>query len=149
MTQPELFDTIKPTAFITFTVIGTPQPQGSSRAFIPKGWKRAIITSDNSKLKPWRQEISGTAQVAMNQSKIGLLENIPLAVEASFFFDKPKSTKKDVRHKITKPDLDKLLRGLLDSLTGIVFRDDAQVVACSVRKGFGLPSRVEVAISKA
>jgi Holliday junction resolvase RusA-like endonuclease len=131
---------------ISFTVIGTPQPQGSSRAFVPKGWTRAIITSANSKLKPWRQEIAGTAQVAMNESKIGLLENVPLAIEAAFFFDKPKSAKKSLLHKITKPDADKLLRGLLDALTGIVFKDDAQIVQCIVRKGFGVPSRVEVSV---
>lgn len=139
--QPELFEPIN------FTVIGTPQPQGSSRAFVPKGWKRAIITSANAKLKPWRQEVAGTAQVAMSQSKIGLLENVPLSIEAVFFFEKPKSAKKSLLCKITKPDLDKLLRGLLDSLTGIVFRDDAQIVACNVRKEFGLPSRVSVSVS--
>jgi Holliday junction resolvase RusA-like endonuclease len=135
------------TPLIAFTVIGTPQPQGSSRAFVPKGWTRAIITSANSKLKPWRQEVAGTAQVAMSESKIGLLENVPLAIDARFYFEKPKSAKKSLQHKITKPDADKLLRGLLDSLTGIVFRDDAQIVQCIVRKEFGIPSRVEVSIT--
>ena len=147
MTQPELFQPIKPKRKVSFTVIGTPQPQGSSRAFVPKGWKRAIITSDNSKLKPWRQEIAGTAQIAMSESKIGLLEDVPLCVEASFFFGKPKSAKKSLRHKITKPDIDKLLRGLCDALSGIVFRDDSQIVRCIVSKGFGIPSRVEVSVT--
>jgi Holliday junction resolvase RusA-like endonuclease len=132
---------------IRFTVYGTPQPQGSSRAFVPKGWTRAIITSDNKKLKPWRQEIAGVALNAMRESKIGLLEGVPIAILAEFFFDKPKSAKKSVLNKITKPDLDKLLRGLLDSLTGIIFKDDSQVVLCNIRKTFGSPSRVEVMVS--
>jgi crossover junction endodeoxyribonuclease RusA len=148
MTQPELFDPVKPKRKISFTVIGVPQPQGSSRAFVPRGWNRAIITSDNSKLKPWRQEIAGTAQAIMNSSKIGLLEDVPLSIEASFFFDKPKSAKKSLRYKITKPDVDKLVRGLFDALTGIVFRDDAQIVTSISHKRFGVPSRVEVSISE-
>jgi crossover junction endodeoxyribonuclease RusA len=131
---------------LNFTVYGTPVPQGSMRAFTPRGWKRAIITSANSKLKPWRQEIAGIAQVAMSESKIGLLEGVPLSVNADFFFDKPRSAKKSLRHKITKPDADKLLRGLLDSLTGICFKDDAQVVNCTINKKFGLPARVEVSV---
>jgi len=135
------------TSCLSFTVIGIPQPQGSSRAFVPRGWNRAIITTANAKLKPWRQEIAGTAQVAMIESKLSLLEDVPLSIKALFFFEKPRSAKKSLRHKITKPDADKLLRGLLDSLTGIVFRDDAQITTCYVRKEFGLPSRVEVSIA--
>jgi crossover junction endodeoxyribonuclease RusA len=106
-----------------------------------------VITSSNSKLKPWRQEIAGVAQSAMRLSNFGLLENVPVAVEAAFYFDKPKSAKKSLKYKITKPDCDKLLRGLFDALTGIVFKDDAQIVECSLRKDFGTPSRVEVSVS--
>jgi crossover junction endodeoxyribonuclease RusA len=135
------------TKTLTFTVVGVPQPQGSSRAFVPKGWNRAIITSANSKLKPWRQEIAGTALAAMAESKIGLLEKVPISIDASFFFDKPKSAKKSLWYKITKPDLDKLLRGLLDGMTGIVFGDDSQVIECRVSKHFGQPSRVTVYVS--
>ena len=132
---------------IQFTVIGVPQPQGSSRAFVPKGWNRAIITSVNTKLKPWRQEIAGTAQVEMQRRGLSLLEKVPIAVRVSFFFEKPASAKKSLVYKITKPDCDKLLRGLFDALTGIVFKDDAQIVSCLMRKEFGSPARVEVAVS--
>ncbi len=40
-------------AAVKFTVYGRPVPQGSTRSFIPKGWTRAVITTDNKKLKPW------------------------------------------------------------------------------------------------
>ena len=36
---------------IQFTVYGRPEPQGSTRAFIPKGWKRATVTSDNPEVE--------------------------------------------------------------------------------------------------
>ena len=49
---------------------------------------------------------------------------------------RPKSTpKRNVRPAHTKtPDIDKLLRAALDALTGVVWRDDAQVAEVSVRK---------------
>ena len=58
-------------------------------------------------------------------------------VTVAFWWSRPKSTKKTVIHKTTKPDLDKCLRSILDSLTGIAFKDDSQVVECHVFKSFG------------
>ena len=130
---------------ISFTVYGTPIPQGSTKAFIPKGWKRAIITADNKKTKPWRQEIAQTAQAEMGKLKM-LEREIPVTVRCEFFFAKPKSTKKSVFAKTTKPDLDKLARSLLDALTGIVFEDDSQVTMLVVSKGFGNP-RAEISVT--
>ena len=46
---------------IQFTVYGHPEPQGSTRAFVPKGWTRPVITTASKKMKPWRQQITGTA----------------------------------------------------------------------------------------
>ena len=133
---------------ITFTVYGTPRPQGSLRAFIPKGWKRPILTSDNTKLKPWRQEIAQTAQLKVRTSDTcwPLERGIAVTVRCEFFFAKPKSTKKSVVAKTTKPDLDKLARSLLDALTGIVFEDDSQVTMLIVSKGFGNP-RAEISVT--
>jgi crossover junction endodeoxyribonuclease RusA len=132
---------------LSFTVFGTPVPQGSSRAFIPKGWTRAVITSANSKLKPWRQEIAGTAKAEMESRGLALCLGA-VRLEAKFFFDRPKSLKKSALHKVTKPDVDKLLRALGDSLTGIVFKDDSQICECVVLKAFGSPSRVEVTVKQ-
>ena len=119
---------------IEFTVHGKPQPQGSAKAFIPKGWNRAIITSDNKTLKPWRQDVSAMALQAMAGQP---MELGAVRVTVSFWWSKPKSTKKSVVHKITKPDIDKCLRSILDSLTGIAFKDDSQVVECHILKWFG------------
>jgi len=128
---------------LRFTVYGTPVPQGSTRAFIPKGWNRPIITAANSKTKPWRQEIAGAAIKAMEwNSPI----NGPVYLRADFYFDKPKSTKKSVTHKTTKPDIDKLVRSVSDALTGVVFGDDSQIVQMDITKRFGSPARVEIRV---
>lgn len=116
-----------------FTVQGKPQPQGSVRAFMPKGWTRPILTSDNKTLKPWRQDVSAHAREAMEGS---LPSESAIGVKINFFFLRPKSTKKSVVHKLTKPDVDKCARSILDSLTGICFMDDSQVVVLAAAKAF-------------
>lgn len=127
---------------VSFTVHGKPQPQGSTRAFIPRGWKRAIITSANKNLKPWRQDVSDQARAAMGGA---MPDEGPIHVTCKFYFLKPKSAKKSVVYKITAPDIDKLLRGIFDGMTGICFRDDAQVVSCQSTKQFSASDeRVEV-----
>lgn len=132
---------------LSFTVFGIPQPQGSTRAFMHKGARFPVITTDNTKLKPWRQEVSGTAQAEMESRGLGLCLGA-IRLEATFFFDRPKSLKKAITRKVTKPDVDKLLRSLGDSLTGIVFKDDSQICECVVAKAFGTPSRVEIKVEE-
>lgn len=121
---------------ITFEVLGKPQHQGSMRAFTPKGWKRPILTTTNKELKPWRQEVAACAERAMRELDIkGCIDSeVPIRVEACFYFTRPKSTKKDTRHKLTKPDIDKLARALLDSMCGTVYGDDSQVSQLWVSK---------------
>jgi hypothetical protein len=50
-------------SMISFDVAGIPQQQGSMRAFVVAG--RARVTSDNAKLKPWRNLVSSEAMLAM------------------------------------------------------------------------------------
>jgi Holliday junction resolvase RusA-like endonuclease len=133
---------------IAFTVFGTPTPQGSMRAFIPRGWKRPVLTSDNKKLKPYRQQVAETAIAEMAKAGLSCLDRgIPVRVDVGFFFAKPKSAGKRVTQKTTKPDADKLLRAVFDSITGVIITDDAQIVAGCWSKGFGIPERVEISVA--
>ena len=118
---------------ISFSVSGKPQPQGSVRAFMPKGWTRPVLTSDNKTLKPWRKEVAKAASAAMGAAQPS---EKAIGVAITFRFVRPKSVKKSVEFKLTKPDVDKLARGILDSLTGVCFKDDSQVVKLLAVKGF-------------
>lgn len=73
-----------------------------------------------------------------------LLDGEPVFARIDFYFDRPKSVKAE--NKTTKPDVDKLLRSVLDALTGIAFKDDSQVVTCEVSKHFGSPARAEIKV---
>ncbi len=132
---------------ISFTVFGVPQPQGSKTPYVMKGGTRAGMFDSNKKTIPWRQEVSRTALAAMNEDRAALIPR-PLAVllEASFYFEKPKSVKKAVLYKTAKPDLDKLLRAIGDGLTEICYEDDSQIAQCVVTKLFGSPARVEITV---
>lgn len=134
---------------IAFTVYGKPQPQGSIRAFMPKGAKHPVLTSDNAKLKPWRQQVSATVWAEMTNKKLRCLDrSVAVRLSVIFYFAKPKSTKKSVIEKTTKPDLSKLIRAVEDGLIGIVYQDDSQIVEygrCS--KQFGIPERTEVSVA--
>lgn len=112
---------------LTFTVWGVAQPKGSAKAFIPKGWKRAVVTSDNPKNKGWQQLVAEAAGRAKDVAGAGLLEG-PVRLRVAFYLPRPQSLPKRVVHHTKKPDLDKLVRSVKDGLTRVAWHDDAQVV---------------------
>jgi crossover junction endodeoxyribonuclease RusA len=128
-----------PTSYNTllaFRVYGVPQPKGSTRAFLPKGSRFPVVTSANAKVKPWAQEISGAAASIAR----GLdTTDRAISVQLDFYLSRPASAPKRVWAPIRKPDLDKLVRAVLDALTGIAWRDDAQVVSIQTTKRFATP----------
>lgn len=144
---------------ISFTVFGKPAQMGSKKAFVPKGWKRAIITDDNSeKRKQWAGAVSQEAGTVMAGRE---LLTCGLNVSAKFYFRRPAihfGTGKNaavlkaaapVNHTQT-PDLDKLVRCLKDALSGVVYRDDSQVCGLDGTGKYWTTeqARVEVTISQ-
>lgn len=112
---------------VSITVIGEPAPQGSKR-HVGKGH----MIESSAKVKPWREAVAWAAKRDM---KGGDLFEGPLHVVVTFHM--PQTTK-DVRrglvHVIGRNDLEKLLRSTFDAMTGIVWRDDAQVAIVEARK---------------
>ena len=106
--------------------------------------KRAIVTSDNSKLKPWRQEITATA-IGLGLKQIG--RETAVEISLNFYFAKPKSVKRIAC--TVKPDIDKICRSFLDGITGVLIEDDCQVIELHAQKHYGGPERVEVQIQEA
>lgn len=143
---------------VTFTVLGTPQTKGSTKAFVPKKWAqeavqqgrapRAIVTNDNPAAKAWEQRIATEAQAVAGE---GLFVGA-VALIATFYLPRPKSLPRRVLHHVTRPDCDKATRCVLDALTGVLYRDDSQVVELHVRKQFAAidtAPRVHVALEEA
>lgn len=136
---------------VRFTAFVKPEPQGSSRAFIVKGkWgqaDRAIITSDNKDLKTFRGEVTREAIRAIaaeNLPRPMAEKHVPVSIELDFYFQKPPSVSKKRTEMVVRPDIDKCQRSCLDSCTGVLYEDDAQVVSIVARKHYGTPERVEI-----
>lgn len=128
------------TTEIRFSVRGVAAPQGSTRAFVVKG--RAITTNKTPALTAWRQAI---AEEARKVAPPALLEGA-LNVTCYFAFTAPKSRKKQGMTHYQRPDIDKLLRAVLDACTGILWHDDAQVQVLRGQKVYLDPPGVEVVV---
>ncbi|MEW6726890.1 MAG: RusA family crossover junction endodeoxyribonuclease [Bacillota bacterium] len=117
---------------ISFTVYGIPQPKGSTRSFVKDG--KVITTSDNPRLKDWHHLVAWAAQ----EHKPPALMQGPVMVTLMFTLARPKSVSPKKRPlPVVKPDLDKLIRAVLDALKGTFYADDGQVCALNVFKRYG------------
>ena len=115
------------TQLLHWFVEGTPVPQGSKTATVING--RAVMFEANKKHKAWRDHVRATV------GKLETPSTQPVRVELQFWFEKPKTVKRD--HMSVKPDLDKLSRSVLDAITGGILKDDSQVVILNARKEYG------------
>jgi Holliday junction resolvase RusA-like endonuclease len=117
---------------VSFTVRGVPVPQGSKRALVHRSTGRAVVIEQGGQRhKDWRADVKAAAAEAMELSQGQPFELLtgPVGVSICFTVPKPKSAPKTRRTWPDKrPDLDKLVRTILDAITGEVIADDAQVV---------------------
>lgn len=140
---------------IRFTVLGRPQPAGSKRGFQHPHAGRIVVVDDAKWSRPWKQEVASTA-LAYRPAE--LLAG-PLVLELTFYVARPRGHYGTGRNAArlrpsapafptTKPDATKLLRAVEDALTGVIWRDDAQVVDQHVYKRYGTPERVEIMVAE-
>jgi crossover junction endodeoxyribonuclease RusA len=106
---------------IAFTVPGKPAPQGSKRHV-----GRGIMVESSKELGPWRERVALCAHNAMCGRS--LLDGA-VRVRLDLTLPRPKSApKRSTPHAVKRPDVDKLARAILDAITGIIVRDDSQIV---------------------
>jgi len=108
-----------------FFVKGRPVPQGSLK-FI-HGRPIHVRATD---LAVWRADIARNAELFGFKPVANAVK-----VEMDFVMLKPKSAKR--RFPSVKPDLDKLVRAVLDGLTGVAYEDDSQVILIQASKTYG------------
>jgi Holliday junction resolvase RusA-like endonuclease len=132
---------------VTFTAWGVPQPKGSTRAFIRGG--RAIVTSDNPSLAKWESAVRFAAAKVVEQAGHRLFEG-PVLLRVTFHVPRPKSVSPRVRpFPTTRPDLSKIIRAIEDPLTGVLWRDDAQVIAVEAAKFYtNGPAKAVITVSQ-
>ncbi len=127
---------------LTFCVWGHPEPAGSKRALPHRGRPgRFVVVDDNPKSKQWKETVRRVAEEVRRLTGYPLLEG-PVAIRVVFRRARPGShftSKGNLRPAadlwpVTRPDTTKLLRGVEDAVTGVLWKDDAQIVRQIVEK---------------
>lgn len=138
---------------IEFIAHGIPAPKGSLKAFVRGG--KAIVTNDNAKTKPWAMTVAYAASEAMRDGPAFIVG--PVHVSLAFVLPRPLAHRRrdgSVRPSAglwssKKPDLDKLVRCVLDALTAAgVWLDDGQVSRMLVEKLYGDAPCVSVRVER-
>lgn len=125
---------------IEFVALGDPVPQGSKSGFVRGG--RVVIVEGKGKAsarhKAWRALVAEQAEIAANRAGLLELLDSPVEVEIHFMIRRPKSKSKTKWWCDVTPDIDKLTRSVLDSLTHTILTNDSRVVALKVLKAYAL-----------
>jgi Holliday junction resolvase RusA-like endonuclease len=149
---------------IRFSVYGEPKPQGSKRVVpiyskagpvMKDGRVLTRCVNDNPKLGEWRQELAHAARKAYS----GPLLTGALCVAMTFHRPRPAShygsgrnsgvlKSSAPKYPTTKPDTLKLARAVEDSMSGVIYRDDSQIVLEPLRKAWGECFRVDVTVTE-
>jgi crossover junction endodeoxyribonuclease RusA len=127
---------------IEIAVYGSAKPAGALQIGTTRDGRRFLHHRDSGQLSHWKRAITAEAAEAM-ESRAPTRGAVK--VEIRFYVARPQAHfgKRGLRptalaHPIKRSvgDVDKLARAVLDSLTGVVFADDSQVVDLRVRKRY-------------
>jgi len=131
---------------IRFTVPGDPRGKGRPKATARGGHARVYT---DAKTRAYEDQIALLAKAAM-QGQEPLVG--PVHVNVRVLFKPSVSTSKKSREAmmamevlpVKRPDLDNVVKAILDGMNGIAFRDDAQVCSMTAAKRYAETAGVEV-----
>ena len=110
------------------------KPQGKGR---PRYWKGHAVTPEST--RTYEQMIA----MLWKCERYGVSDK-PIAVEITAFYLVPKSWSKKKQAAVyageikptVKPDIDNIIKIVLDGLNGVAYKDDAQVIEVKARKTY-------------
>ena len=132
---------------IEFTVPGEPRGKGRPRFSNRGGYVR---TYTDEKTASYENLVKMEYQWASKGYRYA--DDAALAVDITAYYGIPKSASKKKQESmrsgeirpLKKVDVDNLVKVVLDSLNGVAYRDDVQVVECFVHKFYGDEPKVTV-----
>lgn len=132
---------------IQFTVYGPIKGKGRPRSFRMKNG--AIGTYTPRETAAFEERIRTIA--AEHKPTMPIEGPVHLKLECYFLIPKSKRKKNKVlqpKRHITKPDIDNVLKAVVDSLNRLIYYDDAQICFCIVSKEYVEDAeRIEVTIT--
>jgi len=132
-----------------FVILGEPRGKGRPR------FTRDGHTYTDSETRAYEKKVR-QAFLAAYPLREPFPKGEPVRAVMTAYYAIPKSESKIKRELMAtgyirptkKPDTDNIAKIVLDSLNGLAYHDDAQVVTCEVRKYYGIEPRVEVEVKE-
>lgn len=132
---------------ILFTVPGQPVGQGRPR-FARRG--KYVATYDPKKSRNYKSLVTMCCQRAYSGKPI----DCPTEVHISAYFEVPKSYSKKRREECLighefptkKPDIDNIIKGILDAMNGVAYADDKNIICIQAMKWYAKVPKVEVEV---
>jgi Holliday junction resolvase RusA-like endonuclease len=136
---------------IMFTIYGEPVPKGRPR-FSTRGKFPVAYTPE--KTKNYESDVGMMAKAAMGASEPleGALEAfiyVTFAVPASYSKKRTEACLSGQEKHTKKPDLDNVVKAVLDGMSDIVFLSDSQITSIHATKVYGEVAKVEVMVRQA
>lgn len=130
-----------------------PVPQGRPR-FARRG--KFVQTYDPPKSKKFKTELRQLAEIEHDEKPYHAEQHRPIIIELKLYIPMLKSFSKIKRLKAadgtlrptTKPDIDNYIKGILDSLNGLFWHDDGQIVELHAGKYYSDKPRIEMEIKE-
>ena len=130
-----------------------PVPQGRPR-FARRG--KFVQTYDPPKSKKFKTELRQLAEIEYAEKPYHAEQHKPIIIELNLYIPMLKSFSK-IKHlkatdgtlrPTTKPDIDNYIKGILDSLNGLFWHDDGQIVEIHAGKYYSDKPRIEMEIKE-
>lgn len=134
---------------IEFTIPGKPVGQGRPRFSRHRGY---VQTYDPAKSRQYKAMATMCAQRVYSGNPL----ETPLKITVKAYFGLYKSYTKKRREACLsgqevptkKPDIDNIVKGIMDSLNGVIYHDDKQVIQLVAFKAYAEKPRVEVTVEE-
>jgi len=114
-------------AQLEIEVFGDPASQGSHSVIHGR-----IVQVNSAKHKRWRNAVAFAAMDLITDGWELLDE--PLELSVIFYLPRPKTATR--QFPAVMPDLDKLIRAVGDSLSGLVYVDDSRIISINAQKRY-------------
>jgi len=135
---------------VTFAVEGTPIGKGRPK-FARRG--NFVSTYTPTKTRDYETLIAEAAHQAMGSSEplktpVAAYIYITVPIPASYSKKRSAACLGGLERPCKKPDIDNIIKAFLDSMNGIVYADDTQVISLHSTKRYGTVGMVEVLVKE-